>query len=65
MQLRWARTQRTHMDLLKPSVADKVESAQARQKFQHDQRRKSRSFEVGDAVQVRTYSGNQNFIVKM
>ena len=49
------------MDLLKPSVADKVETAQARQKFQHDQRSKSRSFEVGDAVQVRNYSGNQKW----
>ena len=29
--------EKTHMDLLKPSVADKVETTQACQKFQHDQ----------------------------
>ena len=49
------------MDLLKPSVADRVETAQARQKFQHDRCSKSRSFEVGGAVQVRNYSGNQKW----
>ena len=51
------------MDLLKPSVADRVETAQARQKFQHDRCSKSRSFEVGDldAVQVRNCSGNQKW----
>ncbi len=61
-QLRWGRTLRTHMDLLKPSVADRVETAQSRQKFQHDQHSKSRSFEVGDAVQIRNYSGNQKWV---
>ena len=40
-QLRWGRALRTHMDLLKPMVSDRVEIAQARQKFQHDQRSKS------------------------
>ena len=49
------------MDLLKPSVADKVETAQASQTFQHDQRSKPRSFEVGDAVQVPNYSGTQKW----
>ena len=61
-QLRWGRTLRTHMDLLKPSVADRVETAQSRQKFQHDQHSKSRSFEVGDAVQIHNYSGNQKWV---
>ena len=61
VQLCWDHTLRTHMDLLKPSVADKAETAQARQKFQHDQCSKSRSFEVRDAVQVRNYSGNQEW----
>ena len=49
------------MYLLKPSVAGKVETAQARQKFRHDQRSKSRSFEVGHAVEVRNYTGNEKW----
>ncbi len=50
------------MDLLKPSVADRVETAQSRQKFQQDRHSKSLSFEVGDAVQIRNYSGNQKWV---
>ena len=61
-QLRWGRSLTTHMDLLKPNVSDRIETAQARQKVQHDRRSKSRSFEVGDPVQVRNYSGKQKWI---
>ena len=42
-------------------IADKVEIAQAHQKFQHHQHSKSRSFEVRDAVQVCNYSGKQKW----
>ena len=58
-QLRWSCTLRTQIDLLKPSVATKVDAAQARQKNQHDQHSKSRPLCVGDEVQARNYSGNR------
>ena len=58
-QLRWSRALRTQIDLLKPSVATKVDAAQVRQKNQHDQHSKSRPLCVGDEVQARNYSGNR------
>ena len=61
-QLRWSRALRTQIDLLKPSVATKVDAAQARQKNQHDQHSKSRPLCVGDEVQARNYSGNRKWI---
>ena len=61
-QLRWSRTLRTQIDLLKPNVATRVDAAQARQKSQHDQHSRSRPLCVGDEVQARNYSGNRKWI---
>ena len=57
-KLRWGRTLRTHMDLLKPNVAQRVETAQTQQKNRHDQNSRPRSFSVGDSVYARNYSGD-------
>ena len=61
-QLRWGRSLRTHVDLLKPNVATTVATAQMQQKSQHDQHSKPRPFSVGDTVDARNYSGNGEWI---
>ena len=58
-QLRWGRSLRSHLDLLRPNVGAKVSRAQARQKSQHDQHSRPRQLEVGDTVQVCNYSGSR------
>ena len=55
-QLRWGRSLRSHLDLLRPDVAAKVHAAQSRQKIQHDQHSRMRQVEVGDSVSVQNYS---------
>ena len=60
-QLRWGRNLRTHIDLLKPNTAMKVEAAQARRKNQHDQHSRSRRLSVGGGVQGRNYPGNRKW----
>ena len=61
-QLRWGRSLRTHVDLLKPNVATTIATAQMQQKSQHDQHSKPRPFSVGDTVYARNYSGNGKWI---
>ena len=56
-QLRWGRNLRSHLDLLRPSVGNRVIVAQARQKSNHDKSSRPRQFAAGDTVQVRNYSG--------
>ena len=60
-QLRWGRSPRSHLDLLRPNVGTKVSMAQARQTVQHDQHSRSRKLAVGDTVQVRNYSGTRKW----
>ena len=55
-QLRWGRTLRSHLDLLRPEIATRVHLAQCRQKKQHDQHSRTRGVKLGDAVSVRNYS---------
>ena len=57
-ELRWGRSLRTHLDLVKPNVAARVETAQTQQKNRHGQHSKPRLFSVGDLVHARNYSGN-------
>ena len=54
-QLRWGRSLRSHLDLLRPDVAAKVHAAQSKQKEQHDQHVRMRPMGVGDTVNVRNY----------
>ena len=61
-QLRWGRSLRSHLDLLRPDVAAKVHTAQSRQKMQHDQHSQMRQVEVGNVVNVRNYSRGPKWI---
>ena len=51
-QLRWRRSLRSHLDLLRPDVSTRVHLAQSRQKKQHDQRSRTRRVKLDDAVSV-------------
>ena len=55
-QLRWGRSLRCRLDLLRPDVATRVHLAQSRQKKQHDQHSRMCGVKLGDAVSVRNYS---------
>ena len=46
---------RTRLDLLHPSVSQHVESAQAKQKQQHDIHSRDRSFIVGQRILARNF----------
>ena len=61
-QLRWGRSLRSHLDLLRPDVAAKVHAAQSRQKIQRDQHSRMRQVEVGDSVNVRNYCRGHKWI---
>jgi hypothetical protein len=61
-QLRWGRSLRTHVDLLKPNVVPRVAMAQTQQKSRHDQHSRPRSFSIGDTVYARNYNGNGKWI---
>ena len=55
-QLRWGRSLRSQIDLLRPDLATRVHLAQSRQKKRHDQHSRTREVKLGDAVSVRNYS---------
>ena len=61
-QLRWRRSLRSHLDLLRPDVATRVHLAQSRQKKQHDQHSRTRGVKLGDAVSVRNYSRGSKWV---
>ena len=61
-QLRWRRSLRSHLDLLRPDVATRVRLAQSRQKKQHDQHSRMRTVKLGDAVSVRNYSRGSKWV---
>ena len=61
-QLRWGRSLRSHLDLLRLDVAAKVHAAQSRQKIQYDQYSRMRQVEVGDSVSVQNYSRGPKWI---
>ena len=61
-QLRWRRSLRSHLDLLRPDVATRVHLAQSRQKKQHDQHSRTRGVKLGDAVSVRKYSWGSKWV---
>ena len=61
-QLRWGRSLRSHLDLLRPDVSTRVHLAQSRQKKQYDQHSRTRGVKLGDAVSVRNYSRGSKWV---
>ena len=61
-QLRWGRSLRSHLDLLRLDVGIKVYAAQSRQKKQHNQHSRMRQVGVGDSVNVRNYSRGPKWV---
>ena len=61
-QLRWGRSLRSHLDLLRPDAAAKIQTAQSRQKIQHDQHSRMLQVEVGDSVSFRNYSSGPYWV---
>ena len=61
-QLRWGRSLRSHLDLLRPDVATRVRLAQCRQKKQHDQHSRTLRVKLGDAVSVRNCSRGSKWV---
>ena len=57
MWLRWGKGARSHLDLLHPSIASRVEKAQGRMVQQHDKHTRSRALAEDDTVLARNYSG--------
>lgn len=55
-QLLLGRRPRSHLDLLKPDIATRVQGKQYDQKTQHDLHSKGRTFQVGDTVFARNFS---------
>ena len=61
-QLRWGRSLKSHLDVLRPDIATRVHLAQSRQKKQHDQHSRTRGVKLGDAVSVRNYSRGSKWV---
>ena len=61
-ELLLGRMPRSHLDLLKPQTAERVEDKQRRQKERHDVRVKFRTFEVGDTVFVKSFGSGQKWL---
>ena len=53
---------RSVLDLLNPTLNDRVDTAMAMQKDSHDKRAKQRSFKLGDIVYVRNYGQGPRWI---
>ena len=61
-ELLMKRSLKTRLDLIRPTLASRVEGAQSRQKANHDLRARERQFAVGDKVYARNFaSGNAWF----
>ena len=61
-ELLMGRRPRSHLDLLYPSVETRVHTNQTRQKIQHDNHAKDRSWKVNDLVYVRNYSSGEKWL---
>ena len=61
-ELLMGRPLRTHIDLVKPSIASRVHAKQSDQKRNHDKRAKQRTFEVNDLVFVRNFSSGPTWL---
>ena len=61
-ELLLGRIPRSHLDLLKPAISNRVQNKQQSQKEQHDAHAKQRGFQVGDPVFVRDFPGGKRWI---
>ena len=61
-ELLLGRIPRSHLDLLKPAISNRVLNKQQSQKEQHDVHAKQRGFQVGDPVFVRDFPGGKRWI---
>ena len=53
---------RSHLDLLHPSLSQRVQQRQRCQKEQHDQHAREHSIEIGDRVYSRNFSGKPDWL---
>ncbi|XP_065902358.1 uncharacterized protein [Dysidea avara] len=53
----FGRRLRSHLDLLMPSVATRIQANQQQQKANHDSKRKLCEFDIDDAVYVKNFIG--------
>ena len=56
-ELLLGRRPRTHLDLLKPNTAERVERKQEKQKANHDSHGKPRTFRIGDSIFLKNFAG--------
>ena len=56
------RRSRSRLDLAVPDIRNKVQKKQQTQKFNHDQRARSRTFQVGDTVNVRNFATGNGWL---
>ena len=61
-ELLLGRRPRSHLDLLKPNTADRVERKQAKQVQQHNTHSRDRSFDSRDQVYVRNYQPGSRWL---
>ena len=61
-ELLMGRKLRSVLDLLTPTVNNRVDTAMTMQKDSHDKRAKQRSFNLGDIVYVRNYGQGPSWI---
>ena len=59
------RRSRTHLDLLKPHTAERVEQKQEQQKAYRDKKAKVRVFAVGDMVFVKNFSAGRRWLMSV
>ena len=61
-ELLMRRTKKSRLDLIEPTLSDKAETAQSKQKFYHDLHTKNKTFDVGDRVYAKNLcAGDQRF----
>ena len=61
-ELLLGRRLRSHLDLLKPNTAERVEHQQSKQMQKHDLHSRESNFEAGDPVFVRNYHQGDKWI---
>lgn len=52
----------THLDLLRPDLASRVASSQAKQKFYKDKDSRTRSYQVGDKVYAKSFKAGPSWL---
>ena len=55
---------RSHLDLLHPSLSQRVQRRQCCQKGQHDQHARERSIEIGERLYSRNFSGKPDWLYR-